>query len=141
MNRITREKMLMEFALIAEKRGTCSRGSAGAVISRGGRVIATGYNGPVSGSPHCSPQHCDTCNPCTRSVHAEANSLIFAARYGISVNGAEMYCTTAPCAHICAPLIINSGIIKVTYLTKFREMRGISQLQSRGVEVVQYEDL
>lgn len=139
MNRISREKMLMEIALVVEKRSTCNRGSSGAIISRDGRIIATGYNGPVRFAHHCSPQFCDTTKPCVRSVHAEANALIFAARHGISVEGASLYCTTSPCSHICAPLIINSGISRVIYLREFRDISGIEALKMSGIMVVKHD--
>lgn len=53
MERISRDQMLMEIAEIVAKRGTCNRLQVGAVISKGGRIISTGYNGVPSGLPHC----------------------------------------------------------------------------------------
>ena len=44
----------MAIAKIIAQRGTCSRLQVGAIISRGGRVISTGYNGAPSGLPHCN---------------------------------------------------------------------------------------
>lgn len=45
--------MLMQIASVVAKRGTCSRAQVGAVVSRDGRIIATGYNGAPAGLPHC----------------------------------------------------------------------------------------
>lgn len=134
--RISRDEMLCEFAMIAELRSTCERGGAGAVVAIDGRVISTGYNGPVSGAPHCSSDHCDTSKSCIRSVHAEANAIIFAARKGVSIEGATLYCTKSPCAHICAPMIVNSGIIKVVYLELFRDPMGLKILSDSGIQIV-----
>lgn len=53
MQRIERDQMLMEMAEVVAKRGTCSRAQVGAVFSRDGRIISTGYNGAPSGLPHC----------------------------------------------------------------------------------------
>lgn len=54
MGRITRDEMLMGVAEVVAKRGTCSRLQVGAIISRDGRIIATGYNGAPAGIPHCT---------------------------------------------------------------------------------------
>jgi cytidine deaminase len=53
-----------------------------------------------------------------RIVHAEMSALSDAARKGISVEGATLYCTTFPC-HLCAKLIVAAGIKKVTYLEPY----------------------
>lgn len=53
-----------------------------------------------------------------RIVHAEMSALSDAARKGISVEGATLYCTTFPC-HICAKLIVAAGIKKVIYLEPY----------------------
>ena len=53
-----------------------------------------------------------------RIVHAEMSALSDAARKGIPVEGATLYCTTFPC-HICAKLIVAAGIKKVVYLEPY----------------------
>lgn len=44
--------------------------------------------------------------------HAERNAIYKAARLGININGARMYCTYFPCVD-CARAIIQSGISKI----------------------------
>jgi deoxycytidylate deaminase len=53
-----------------------------------------------------------------RQVHAEMNAICDAARLGKSVMGATLYCTTFPC-HMCAKLILASGITRVVYIEPF----------------------
>jgi len=53
MGRIARNEMLMQMAEVVAQRGTCSRLQVGSVVSRDGRIIATGYNGTPKGLPHC----------------------------------------------------------------------------------------
>lgn len=53
-----------------------------------------------------------------RIVHAEMNALLDAARRGVSVKGATLYCTTFPC-HVCARHIIGAGIEKVVYIEPY----------------------
>lgn len=159
MNRPSIEKTLLEIAFTVSKRSTCSRRNNGAVIADSkGVVLSTGYNGSLSGQQHCDHEcdcgmdllspvsqsyagHAATCpahpnNGCTLAVHAEANSVYFAARNGVSTQNAIMYCTTEPCVK-CAEAIIQSGISKVVYSQEYRSHEGINLLQKVGIEVEQ----
>lgn len=129
--------MLMWFAHIASFRSTCNRLHVGAVIAIDGRVVSTGYAGAPSGMPHCSPESCSVEHPCTRTVHAEAGAISYAARKGIGIEGAVLYCTHAPCEN-CAKLIINSGIKHVYYETPYRKTEGIALIRSAGIIVDQW---
>jgi deoxycytidylate deaminase len=53
-----------------------------------------------------------------RVVHAEISAITDAARRGLSVQGATLYCTTFPC-HICARHISASGINRVVYIEPY----------------------
>lgn len=70
-------------------------------------------------------------------IHAEQNALLFAAKNGISVNGATMYVTTEPCIE-CAKFIEASGIKKVIYSDSYKNSNGIALLQKHGVECHKY---
>lgn len=139
--------MLMEIALTVSKRSTCSRASVGVVIARDGRPLVTGYNGAPAGMDHCNhdcdcdPLHypveyhslaCATNQPCTISVHAEANAVAFAARWGISLEGAEVFTTLVPCLS-CAQILINSGINRVISHADYRDGRGLALLEKAGI--------
>ena len=111
------------------KRATCDRGKSAAVITKNNRMISTGYVGSVSGQPHCDEVgHLFTKqfdedgimrDHCTRTLHSECNAIAFAARYGVSIDGATMYCTMEPCIS-CSKLIIASGIIRVVCLYEYQ---------------------
>lgn len=131
MGRPSRDEVLLEVARIFGQRMTCERAKIGAVIAMDGRIISTGYGGVPSGLPHCSPDVCDISKPCTRTVHAEANAIAFAARHGVAVEGATLYCTYSPCLE-CAKLIINAGIKRVIYETPYRKTDGIDLLHEAG---------
>lgn len=120
MTRISREFMLIQIAFIVSERGTCSRAKVGAVIAKENRIISTGYNGVPSRMKHCV--HLTNENKrCVKTVHAEMNAIIFAAKHGLSVRGCDLYTTLSPC-NDCCKAIINSGINRVFfanyYLTK-----------------------
>jgi len=71
-----------------------------------------------------------------RGAHAESNAIAYAARYGIGVEGATMYCTRRPCAS-CSKSIANSGIVKVVYQEDYPDT--LSEEMLSNVEVFKYE--
>jgi dCMP deaminase len=127
----------MAIAESVAKRGTCDRLQVGAIIMRDNRVISTGYNGNVSGEKHCDHQW-DSPDlreqGCRTAIHAEANAIIFAARHGVAVEGADLWTTHQPCLN-CANLIINAGISRVFFRNSYRLIEGMLALQRARVEV------
>lgn len=146
--------VLMQSAFIWKHRSTCVRAQVGAVISRNGRILATGYNGAPTGMPHCDhscdckgltlwdnpnhPVNCRSQQPCKKAVHAEANAFAFAARYGVGVEGADIHTTRVPCMN-CAGSIINAGIRRVVWYEEHRDMDGFLLLGQAGLEVVRWD--
>lgn len=126
----------MDTASLWAQRGTCSRLQVGAVLSRDGRIIATGYNGTVSGAPHCL--HIDD-SPCEFAVHAESNVLYFAARHGLSTDGTDLFVTHSPC-YPCARGLVNAGVRRVVYLNDYRDDRGIQLLIASGIPVFRFDE-
>lgn len=112
----------LEIAFHAATRATCLRRAVGAVLVIERRVIATGYNGSAPGMVHCTDAGVGCLlepdgtggERCVRTVHAEANAVAQAARYGIAINGATLYVTCAPCS-VCTRLIASAGIRRVVY--------------------------
>lgn len=113
-------------------RSTCQRGHVGAVLVVDGRQVASGYNGAPPGHPHCTDIGCDI-HPevagCQRSIHAEANAIAFAARHGVPIQGATLYCTAGPCLK-CAQLILSAGIAEVIYDVPYRLPDGLNLLNA-----------
>ena len=137
--RITRDSMLAQIVGVVAQRSTCLRARVGSLIAREGRILSIGYAGSPSGSPHCQDAGC-LIGPeggCIRTIHAEANAIAFAAKSGISLDGAELWCSYAPCLS-CAKLLINSGIRHVHYLTDYRIRDGSELLMACGIPVTQY---
>lgn len=134
MDRPTVADTMLAAAATFATRSTCTRLAVGAVLARDGRVLSTGYNGAPSGLPHC--EHLDD-QPCERSVHAEANALLFAARHGVAAQGAHLYLTHSPCAG-CAGLIVNAGVDAVTYAIPYRNPYGVQLLDNAGLRVTHH---
>lgn len=123
----------MQAAQLAALRSTCLRLQVGSVVALDGRILVTGYNGAPSGQPHCAPEFCGPDKPCTRTVHAEANCIAFAAKHGISLAGASMYSTDSPCLD-CAKLLINSGIKGLHYQRAYRDTAPLELLEMAGIK-------
>ena len=126
----------MRIALDVSSRATCSRRSVGAVIVRDKMIIATGYNGSVRGMPHCYDVGCMMEDGhCVRTIHAEANALIQAARNGGRVEGADIYINVFPCWS-CAKLLFNAGVVRVVYSELYRptlDLRVVKTAAALGV--------
>ena len=132
MERISKENYYLDIAETVIGRATCLRRCYGAIIVKNDEIISTGYNGAPRGRQNCVDLGC--CNRETlnipqgqryelcRSVHAEANAIISAARrdmvggtlYLAGKNAAtgELLHDTASCS-MCKRMIINAGLVKV----------------------------
>lgn len=126
--RISRVNLNLKIAELVSLRGTCGRARVGAVITNlDGRIISTGYNGPIKGDNHCSEVICDLTKQCSRAIHAEANAIYSAAKMGISLKGCILYATHHPC-HKCLEAIISSGIEEIYYLFPYHGNSPLSKL-------------
>ena len=132
MKRISKENYYLDIAETVLERATCLRRVYGAIIVKNDEIIATGYNGAPRGRANCVDlgycsreamrvprgERYELC----RSVHAEANAIISAARRDMV--GGTIYLTgrdartgallsDATSCSMCRRLIINAGLEKV----------------------------
>jgi dCMP deaminase len=117
MSRPDSDTYFMSIATQVATRATCDRKHVGAVLVRDRIILATGYNGASR-----KLDDCDTVGheledmggrmSCVRTVHAEVNAIVQAARVGTAIDGATLY-TTASCCYDCAKVVINAGIVRV----------------------------
>ena len=113
------DSYFMALAKVASTRATCPRLSVGAVIAKDKTTIVSGYNGSLPGEAHCDDVGCDIQHGhCVRTVHAEVNAILQAARRGTSVEGATLYATAKPCP-VCTKLAIGAGIKRLVYLEDY----------------------
>ena len=146
MKRPSWDAYFMEITGLVAQRSTCLRRKVGAVLVKDKRILATGYNGAPSGLPHCldvgcmreennipSGQRHELC----RGLHAEQNVIIQAARHGIPIHGATLYCTTRPCV-ICAKMIINANITAVYFDEGYADELSDQMLHEAGVQLVKW---
>lgn len=113
-------KYFLNIVNIVATRATCNRKKVGCIIVKDKNIIATGYNGSPIGLEHCEDVGCeiDDNGSCIRTTHAEQNAICQAAKNGISINGATIYCSMFPC-YTCAKMIINCGIKEIYFLEDY----------------------
>jgi dCMP deaminase len=130
------DEYFMNIAREVSTRSTCDRKFVGAVIVRDKSILATGYNGSIKGLPHCDEEgHLMEDGHCVRTVHAEANAIVQAARNGVRIEGAWIYVTASPCWG-CFRLVANAGISRVAYGEFYREPKIFDVAESLGIELV-----
>ena len=155
--RPTWDEYFMEVMESISKRATCGRGRSGCVIAKENQLLVTGYVGSPFGLPHCDDvghlmkkviHEDDTITEhCVRTVHAEQNAICQAAKRGVALDGATLYCRMTPC-RVCAMLIINCGIKRVVCERKYHSGGDSEQMfYDAGVkleffhdEIQQYEE-
>ena len=120
----------------------------GAVIVKNKRIMTTGYNGAPAGVKTCVERgEClrrklnvpsGTRQEVCYTIHAEQNAIIQAARLGVSIEGATLYCTHQPCS-VCAKMIVNAGITRVVYGEGYPDAFAVDMLNEGGVLLEKYE--
>jgi len=117
-------------------RSTCVRKKVGAIIVKDKNIISTGYNGSIRGLEHCETVGCLMMEGhCTRTIHAEANAIIQAAKHGLMIDRAEIYISASPCFN-CFKLIANSGIAKIYFMEFYRDQRIIEIAKKLNIELI-----
>ncbi len=118
-------------------RSTCVRKKVGAIIVKDKNIISTGYNGSIRGLEHCETVGCLMIEGhCTRTIHAEANAIIQAAKHGLMIDRAEIYISASPCFN-CFKLIANSGITKIYFMEFYRDERIIKIAKKLNIELIE----
>ncbi len=122
------DEYFMEVMEAISKRATCDRGRSGCVIVKNKQILVTGYVGSPMGLSHCDDvghqmkkvlnEDGTVSEHCVRTVHAEQNAICQAAKMGVSIDGATVYCRMTPC-RVCAMLLINCGIKRVVCQKKY----------------------
>ena len=140
----------MEMAHTIAGWSSCFRAgrSIGSVIVKDKRIMTTGYNGAPAGMRTCRDrQEClrdklgidsGTRMEICYAVHAEQNAIIQAAKLGVSIDGATLYCTHQPCS-LCAKMIINAGIRRVVFQEGYPDKFTLEIFEEAGVKLEQYK--
>jgi len=134
--RVSWETYFMNIAEEVATRSTCERKHVGAVIVRGKTILSTGYNGSVRGMAHCDDVgHEMEKGHCVRTIHAEANAVVQAARNGVRIENAEIYVTASPCYN-CFKLIANAGISTIYFREFYRDDRIEALAKNANIQLI-----
>jgi len=149
MQRPSWPEYFMDIARLVARRSTCLRRQVGAVVVKDKHILATGYNGTPSGITHCSETGClrqklnvpsGERHELCRGLHAEQNAIIQAAKHGVNIAGATLYCTNSPCV-ICSKMIINAGVLRIVYLDGYPDDLSRQMLAEADLDVVAFAQL
>lgn len=146
--RPTWDEIFMEQAHLMARRSTCLRRQVGAVLVGDNRAIASGYNGPPSGLPHCderggclreqlgvpSGQRQEIC----RALHAEQNVILQLAITGLSGKNTTLYVTHFPC-FTCAKLLVQLGVGKIIYAHGYPDHFSADLLDEANIETLNFK--
>lgn len=139
------DEYFSSLASFVASRSTCLSRKVGAVAVKDKRVLATGYNGAVSGSPHCGDVGClregapsGTALHQCRAVHAEANAVAQAARFGVSLDGATAYVTCQPCSS-CFKLLMQAGVERIVWAEGYSDGLALTLARECGWTVERNE--
>lgn len=137
------DEYFMSITDLVSRRSTCLRRSVGALLVKDKRILATGYNGPPAGLPHC-----DELGGClrdrlkvpsgerheiSRAIHAEQNAIIQAATSGVNIQGATLYSTHHPCV-LCTKMVINAGIKRIVVQEGYPDALSRTMLKEAGLK-------
>jgi dCMP deaminase len=134
-SRVSWDEYFMAIARQVATRSTCDRKHVGAVIARDKMILATGYNGSIRGLPHCDDEgHLMEDGHCVRTVHAEANAIVQAARNGVRLEGGHIYVTASPCFG-CFKMIANAGLLRIVFGEFYRDPRIFELGEQLGIDL------
>jgi dCMP deaminase len=110
----------------------CKRKQVGALIVKDKMIISDGYNGTPTGFEN----FCEDEDGYTKwyVLHAEANAIAKVSGSTQSTKGSTLYITLSPCRE-CSKLIFQSGIARVVYSKKYKDLSGVEFLIKSGVSV------
>ena len=130
------DEYFMGIAHQVATRATCDRKHVGAVIVRDRSILATGYNGSIRGLEHCDQVgHMIEDDHCVRTIHAEANAIVQAARNGVRIGEGSIYVTASPCWP-CFRMIANAGLVRIVFGEFYRDQRIFDFSKRLGIEYI-----
>ena len=133
--RPTSDENYIEMAKVLAKRATCARRSVACIlVDSHKQVLATGYNGPASGEPHCIEHPCPGAHMASgtglsvcEAIHAEANALL-QCKDKFAIDTA--YVTTPPCRD-CVKLLMNTSCRRIVFIGEYPQMVEAEELWLR----------
>lgn len=141
--RVNWDTYFMKIVEAVADRGTCNRGKSGSIIVINKRIVTTGYVGSPPGQQHCDEvghlmrenidEEGNKSMHCVRTIHAEENAILQAAKYGVPLLGGTIYCKMTPCFN-CAKMIVSIGIKRVVAKKRYHaEKLSLELFKNAGI--------
>lgn len=106
------DELFVSMAILSSSRGSCDRKLIACVLVNNKKIVGSGYNGSMAGTPTCDEVGHDMLNNhCVRTLHAEQNAL--ANSWG-DLHDATAYITATPCLN-CIKELGQKGISRIVY--------------------------
>lgn len=129
----------------------CVSRQVGCVVTKDGRTLVTGVNGSSELTQNCDQlfdRESSNYDPIAHrawsdvhEIHAEMNAINFAARFGINLDGATMYCSLQPCNE-CSKNIPAVGFKRIVFAEFYDRVENFEQqklhLAQKGVIIEKF---
>ena len=140
-------RMCQEFSSLSK----CVSWKVACLIVKDNRIISSGVNGTVPGTKNCDQifnknkfdRETHKKFSDENEIHAEMNAIMYAAKYGISIDGAVAYCNVEPCIHCCKNLSV-TGITRIVYNKKYDRFDNVYRkqrdkfLKQQKIKIIQF---
>jgi dCMP deaminase len=139
---VNKHEYISQITEVVASKATCNRAMVGAVfVNDDYEILSTGYNGAPRGMNHCGgDDHLMDNGHCVRTVHAEMNAIVQAAKRGTALRGSILYCTHTPC-FICAKLLINLGVKEIRAREFFKDEKAIKWLILARIPIIMWNEV
>lgn len=169
MDRLSWQDYFVNIVNATSQRSTCNRGKPGCIFVKNNQVLVTGYAGSPPKFPHCDEvghemeARCRiAANPnypeemkmkvqdalasgnvsfhCVRTIHAEQNAIIQAAKRGVALEGSTCYVTMTPC-RTCAMMLVGLGIKDVIAIKKYQKAKeSMEFFKIAGIDIIHLDE-
>lgn len=133
------DEYFLRHVYLAASKSKDPRTKIGAILVKNGIIISEGYNGFARGVSDLEERYLDRKTKWNYVVHGECNSILNAARNGISTINSILYTNGIPCKE-CGKTIIQAGIVEVIIHKQWPEILSEDWKESVGITKIMFQE-
>lgn len=133
------DSYFMKQAYLVAERSKDNRTKIGTLLVRDNNVISTGYNNFARKVRDLPERYNDRETKYKFVVHSEANSVLTAARIGVSTLNSTCYTFGVPC-HECAKTLIQGGIKEIVLHRQWPNMLHSIWVESTKISMTMFKE-
>jgi dCMP deaminase len=126
------DHIYMQMAREIATASKAKRKKVGSILVTSNGVLLPGYNGTPAGWSNACEDSFGITMPTV--IHSELNTVLKAAKEGISVIGSTIYVTLSPCLS-CSAMLAQAGVKRIVYDEEYRDMSGVNLLLQKDILV------